>query len=369
MLRFCLLTAAALCAFTAAPAFAEPGYDDPADAIVLTYVPAYKPVDVEALPYDRLTHICHAFATANPDGSLLPGETMPQPRMMELAKQHNTKVLLSLGGAESDALLAPVAADPQKLARFIDEIIAYVVDHGYDGVDVDWEFPDSEASAAGMIKLVQGLDLALQQLEQETGRDYLMTRAVGGGWAYTHIPTEIFVDHFDFLNVMCYDNAGPWEEIAGHHSVLNPSPQAQRLGFGTVQSALNHWKVERGVPVSQLVLGLPAYARGFKNTERYGTIEKNSDDHTVYSYGEIVGLMYQGWAVDRLENGEPWLIAPDGSEVIGFDDPASISEKAKWAAEQGLAGVFFWEASQDLLPDGSTPLLDAAVTAFRPDKR
>lgn len=335
--------------------------------IVLTYVPAFKPVDLEALPYDKLTHICHAFATAAPDGSLRLAAHMPAPGLIERAHEHGVKVLLSIGGSASDPLLAPVAADTEKLARFVDQIIGYVAAQGYDGVDVDWEFPDSEASARGFIRLVEALRSGLEALEESSGRTYLMSRAVGGGWAYKHIPTSVFVDNFDFLNVMGYDCTGPWSDIAGHHAPIRPAAIAAGKPIVTVETLLNHWRVERGIPGSQLVLGLPCYGRGFKEADMYGTVAKRSSAHTAYAYSELVALMHEGWQTRRLDNGELWLIAPDGSEIIGFDDPESIARKCRWAQSLGLAGVFFWEASQGLMPDGSTPLVDAAVKALAPD--
>jgi chitinase len=126
---------------------------------------------------------------------------------------------------------------------------------------------------------------------------------------------------------------------------------------------LDHWRVERGIPASKLVLGLPAYGRGFKGAKRYGHVEKNSSAHTSYGYNELMQRASQGWTIKHLDNGEAWLIAPDQSEIIGFDDPAAITAKCQWAGELGLGGVFFWEGTQDIMPDGSTPLLDAAASA------
>ena len=363
---FAMLTVAlaAIATLYSTRAAAESGASADARPILLTYVPAFKSFDHADLPYDKLTHICHAFASASPEGEFEIAEFMPAPQLIDMAHRRGVKVLLSLGGAESDALLAPVAADPEKLERFIDSVIEFVVEQNYDGVDLDWEFPDSEASAKGMILMVEALRARLDTLSHEEDRQYLLTRAVGGGWAYKHIPTEVFVDNFDFLNVMGYDCAGPWHSVAAHNAPLTPASIAGDQPVDSVTALLDHWRVERGIPESKLVLGLPAYGRGFIGAQMYGPVTKDPAVHTAHSYSELVQLMQDGWQTRRLENGEVWLIAPDQSQIIGFDDPESIAMKSRWAVDQSLAGVFFWEASMDIMPDGSNPLIDAAAGAF-----
>jgi chitinase len=60
----------------------------------------------------------------------------------------------------------------------------------------------------------------------------------------------------------------------------------------------------------------------------------------------------------------PWLIAPDKSTVIGYDDAQSIALKTEWARKQGFKGVFFWQINGDRMPDGSNPLQEASKKAL-----
>ncbi|MEZ6189881.1 MAG: glycoside hydrolase family 18 protein [Phycisphaerales bacterium] len=329
--------------------------------ILLAYLPAWVDSTPDQVPLDKLTHICHAFIKADTQGHLIPERAMPNRPLIDAAHKHGVKVLISVGGSESDAFLAPVAADPAKLDLFVHELIDYVKSNDYDGIDLDWEFPNSEASAQGLIRMIALLRQSIDKLEADTARDYLLTRAVGGAWAYTYIPTEVFRDNFDFLNVMCYDCTGPWAELAGHHSPLTASIEGAKHNVATAEQTLKHWRDERGLPTSMLVMGLPAYGRGFRGVEMFGTVEKNSDAHTTYTYADLDRKMAEGWTVKRMDNGAPWLVAPDGSEIVGFDDPESIRMKTRWAVGKGLAGVFFWEATQDRLTDNTHPLIEAAA--------
>lgn len=336
--------------------------------ILLAYLPAWVESTPDQVPLNKLTHICHAFIKADAQGHLVPERAMPNRPLIDAAHEHGVKVLISVGGSESDAFLAPVSADPAKLDLFVNELIDYVKTHDYDGIDLDWEFPNSEASARGLIRMIALLRQAIDKLEADSGRKYLLTRAVGGAWAYTHIPTEVFRDSFDFLNVMCYDCTGPWAELAGHHSPLTASTEGAKHNVATAEQTLKHWRDERGLPASMLVMGMPAYGRGFRGVEMFDTVENNSDAHTTYTYAELARKMAGGWTVKRMDNGAPWLVAPDGSEIVGFDDPESVQMKTKWAMSQGLAGVFFWEATQDRLTDNSHPLIEAAAEIIESTK-
>ncbi len=73
----------------------------------------------------------------------------------------------------------------------------------------------------------------------------------------------------------------------------------------------------------------------------------------------------QGWTRQRgRRDQEPWLISPDRSIVIGYDDAESITIKTEWILKQGFRGVFFWQIAGDRLPDGTNPLQQAARKAL-----
>lgn len=333
--------------------------------ILLAYLPGWRELNLDAVPWDHLTHLCHAFVRGTPEGELVTSANLPSRELTDRAHRAGVQVLLSIGGARSDGYLNPIAADPDRLARFVSQVVKIVEDNGYDGVDLDWEHPDSESSAQGMIDMVRALRGALGECQAGTGKRYLFTAAVTGEWAYRHIPTEVFRDHFDFLNVMTYDLAGSWSRYAGHHAPLGLSSQAKEVGAKSIETSINHWLVDRGLPPSRLVLGLPAYGRGFRGIPHpYAPITKDPDKHTEYGYSELAKKIAQGWTVQRLDNGEPWLVSPDRSEFIGFDDPDSIRQKTIWALGKGLRGVFFWQVLADRLPDGSHPLIESAHQAL-----
>jgi chitinase len=122
--------------------------------------------------------------------------------------------------------------------------------------------------------------------------------------------------------------------------------------------------VDRGIPASRLAVGLPLYGRTFAVSEPYAPMKKSTRRPAVRGggYRNIERLINdKSWTRkwdDETKN--PWAIAPDGSAVIAFDDAESLSIKTDWAMKQGFRGVFFWQISDDQMPDRRFPLQEAA---------
>lgn len=193
---------------------------------------------VDEIQYDRLTHINYAFLIPNEDGSVRP---LFSPRklaqLIASAHENGVKVLLSIGGWGYDGQFEALAADPASRARLIDEVVKQVEKRGFDGADMDWEYPDVGESAHNFVALMQELSAAMH------GRGKLTTAAVValGPNAESILP-EVF-DCVDFLNIMAYD--GPDENHSSYQYAVD---------------ALDYWR-GRGLPRAKAVLGLPFYGR------------------------------------------------------------------------------------------------------------
>lgn len=328
--------------------------------IVLGYIPSWNEIDYQELPWDRMTHAAHAFVGAKEDGSLVPNDGVPDAQLAKAAHEHGVKLLLSIGGAASDAYLNPMAHNPESLQRFIVGMIEAVEANDYDGIDLDWEHPETDQANQGYVRLMTGLRAALDGLsEKHDGRAYLLTAAVNG-WR-SDVEGEVFAANCDFVNVMTYDIIGPWSNYLGHAARLTVSDtDIQNDSNLSIETAMKFWSQTKGVPREKLLVGLPFYARGFRDLKPYSVNEELSAElHTIYLYNELAPKLDQGWTRQwSAENKVPWMTSPSGDESIGYDDPESIAGKVRWAQDHGY-GVIIWAIGQDRLQDGSYPLMQA----------
>jgi len=317
----------------------------------------------EKINFRLYTHLCHAFVVADEDGQLRPSRTCPSRELALDAHQAHVQILLSLGGWGWDKQFASIVSRPETLDRYVTSVLKLVEDYDYDGLDLDWEYPDTQEEIAGFERLSRLFRKQLDELGQKKGRRLLLTMAAAANpptlkW----LTNEVLLETMDWVNVMTYDFAGDWTSYAGHHSPLFASSKQPGTPRSTELSL--KYLLERGMPANRLAVGLPLYGKGFGVAEPYASTKTAAKGGVPRGgdYRNIARLLKEeGWKRtwdDETKN--PWATAPGGAAVIGYDDAESISLKTAWAVQQGFRGVFFWQIGGDLLPDGTNPLQEAA---------
>lgn len=284
-----LLSAAAL--VRAAP----PGFK------VVGYMPTWQG-DVTAIQYSKLTHVIMAFALPQDDGSLsgIPAAKLAQ--MVPLAHAAGTKVFLALGGGTNgDKGWLGATQDSASRAALAASCMKAVRDHDLDGIDFDWEYPDGAEQVAAFNAAVKLLSAQLRAEGKQISAAVTMT-----DWPMSFPTKELFA-HFDFLNIMIYDNPPPHSTIA--HA----------------RSSIEYWIKYRKLPREKFVLGCPFY---------------NSAGQT---YRAMVAADPAAAQVDT-----------DGKE--DYNSLPTIRKKTTLAMDS-VGGIMFWELSQDAT--GSLSLLSA----------
>ena len=315
------------------------------------------------------THICHAFVVADEEGNILPRRGIPSREFTGEAHQAGVKVILSVGGWGWDKQFAAMVSKPEAENRYVKSVMGMVDEYDYDGIDLDWEYPDTEQEVVGFERLARRFRRQLDQLGRKKERSMLQTMAVSANpRTLKWLSNEILLETMDWINVMTYDFAGNWTPYAGHHSPLFASSKQPVGSPVSTELSMKHLVEERGLPANRLAVGIPLYGRGFAVSRPYAMKKEASKKDASKevrvpkgNYSNLHKLQNEDhWTRqwdDETKN--PWLISPDESMVMGYDDAQSVSIKTQWAMEQGFRGVFFWQIGGDLLPDGGNPLQEA----------
>ena len=315
--------------------------------IVHGYYPAWRRDShpPEQFDFSRLNRVGHCFAYPSEEGELIIPAEVQDPALVSAVHAAGAEVSLVLGGWGQCEGFSPTCADPAKRARFVGELAAAVSAMGYDGVEIDWEYPADPNDR-------DNLTLCVAELRAALGPDREIALAVpasawGGQWFANDLLT-----HADRLHVMTYDFAGSWSSESGHHSGLRPD------GCSTPHSmsqSLTYW-LERGVERSDLVLGVPFYGRSFNSDSLCQPFTTSGDA----SYADLLKLISskawrRKWSTDARV---PWLEERDGPGLWSYEDPRSVREKAKFVLKEKVAGVMIWEITHDVV-DGQHLLLEA----------
>ncbi len=163
----------------------------------------------EKIHYGMYTHLCHAFVVADEQGNIKPNKQVPSRDVAKAAHAAGVKVLLSVGGWGWDGQFAAMVADPAAEARYLDAVLRLVDEFDYDGVDVDWEYPDTLQEIKGFSSLARSLRSRLDELGQRKGRPMVLTMAASASpdtlkW----LDAGLLLETLDWIHVMTYDSAG-----------------------------------------------------------------------------------------------------------------------------------------------------------------
>ena len=334
---------------------------DQTQPVVMGYYPSWNSgLSPEKINYHLFTHIVHAFITPEKDGSLHTEGNLPSRVLTKLAHDAHVKALLAIGGENSGAALSALTRNAKAADVFIKNVSRMAQDYGYDGIDLDWEYPE-EGDSDNMVHFLHMLRAELVTWNPHA----LITMPVpatefGSKWFDARMAGEV-----DFIQIMSYELHGPWKDGAhyshsGHNSPLRETDLDPIDGHKqSFQKFVDYW-VAKGYPKSKMLVGIACFGHGFM-VDGFAKVPVIASKHADINYKDLKPLLAAGWVRHwDAQAVVPWLSSPKGDEIITYDDPQSASAKGAWAREAGLRGIFFWEISQDYV-DGRNELVEPAI--------
>ena len=200
------------------------------------------------LPGDQITHVLYAFLKPMQDGSIRfmdnwsNFEYSPQDQdnntieggIRQIAefkqKYRHVKVLASIGGWTFSDQFSQIAADPNKRLNFARTAAAICSHYGFDGIDIDWEYPGSPGATNNFSKddptnfvlLLRDLKTQLIEAAQADKQTtpYLLSAALPASKdKYSLLDLKALGKELDLLLPMTYDLAGMgWSTTTAHQS-------------------------------------------------------------------------------------------------------------------------------------------------------
>lgn len=274
-----------------------------------------------------------------------------------LKHQHrNLKILLSIGGWTYSANFAPAASTPEKRATFAASAITLLKDCGFDGLDVDWEYPQNEGEAVDYVALLkvtrEALDVYAASRNLAKGQFELTVACPAGPQNYERLKIKQMDKYLDFWNLMAYDYAGSWDRVAAHQANMFPDRKTPSTTPFSMQQAVEAY-VRAGVSRQKMVLGCPLYGRAFvgvtgrgKPGDGYtGGVGEGSWENGVWDW-KVLPKEGHKVHIDK-ECGASWSFDEGSRTLISFDNEELVRLKAEYVKEGGLGGVMWWESSGD----------------------
>ena len=228
---------------------------------------------------------------------------------------------------------------------------------GFDGVDVDWEYPGAP-DRGGQKEDTDNYVLLLKTMRQtfdSSGNKFGITfTAPSSYWYLRWFNLPGMIKYVDWINLMSYDLHGVWDAnnpigsiVQGHTNLTEIKTAAQLF-----------WRVN--VPPAKLVLGFGFYGRSFTladpgctepGCQFSGASDPGPCSATggVLNYYEIMNIL-KGTASKKRAAITPTHdktaavnhFTFDNDQWVSYDDAVTLKQKTDWANSVGLGGAFIW---------------------------
>jgi chitinase len=320
------------------------------------------------IDYSALTHIIHVslepstsppYYTKHPEFEVGWDGVAYQSDLISRTHAAGKKIILGLGSNATG--FSYITSDETRMATYVDNVITYAKSKGYDGVDLDWEFPEGASGMQAHAALLKALRAKLDQWMPRgilTAAVYIKATSV----AYDVAAISEYVDQ---ANVMGYDMSGNWGDLpvhAGFNTALY-APQLPGYPWGNVDAGIQNW-LAAGLPAAKMGLGLSFLAYKWD-----GVSEPNQTGVTQVSrthYFDIVGMYYSPLRYRWNDTAKvPYLSNTNPDWFISYDDPQSLTIKVDYAKSKGLGGVMIWELWEGYIPSQPEGQRDPLLQAIK----
>ncbi|MBO7181343.1 MAG: glycoside hydrolase family 18 protein, partial [Kiritimatiellae bacterium] len=290
--------------------------------------------------YDVVSEVIFFYMGVNGDGSMY-YEYNEDSYRASLERLRDGRgelpVRIMLGIAHCAGGLSQATQNDEARANLVNQIVYYVEKFGFDGVDIDWEYPESNGDWEGFEKLVAELRPRLFELDN----GQMVSSAMSNYKLWNNTVNLVGLhQQFDFFNTMTYDQ-GP---VEGQDSFAGHSP------WWLHHESKYLTTVVLGLPPIKANIGVPFYVNKHNSS---GYIDYNAQvgyDWVYYSHNQYIET------IDTF-----WL----GDSMYSYNSIKTIREKGLDLRNNGF-GVMIWAYECDIPYDNPKSLARALASVIRP---
>ncbi|GKT64295.1 chitinase [Colletotrichum tofieldiae] len=320
------------------------------------------------IPLGYYTHIFYSFALIDPKSfHVAPMDAETASHYDEVtalkAKQSGLEVWIAIGGwAMNDpgpfrTAFSDMAASEANQDAFFDSLVTFLLQHNFDGVDLDWEYPVAE-DRGGVEADFKNFSNMLRRLRahlNRSGKRFGVSLTLPASYWYLRGFDIVNLEpHIDFFNVMTYDIHGTWDSTVrsmGPYAFAHTNLTEIDLGLELLwRNNINPERVNMGLGFygrsftmkdpSCMAAGCE-FTEGARGGECTGT-------PGVLSAAEIVKILKRDDARMTLDEAAAvQIVTWDSDQWVSWDDQTTLKMKQDFANRRCLGGTMVWAIDLD----------------------
>ncbi|ORZ33348.1 glycoside hydrolase superfamily [Catenaria anguillulae PL171] len=353
------------------------------DGTVTMQGPTFTPAGRDSIPKamqrsmgNRDTRRCEC------QGTCLRGE-LYQTFLLKQQYPH-LKTIMSIGGWTWSDNFSVAMSSQATRKRAIDTSAALMDEFGFDGLDIDWEFPSTakDTKEFPFWKFsdndYDNLALFFTEARAAYNGKYSLTAATPGfifkGKPESWVAFGRSVDH---MLVMAYEYQHGQPRTWGGGTLRATAGDSDVEKKNNVEYGLSTY-LERGIPKEKLVVGIPLYGTGysglssnaaFRGIPGFGAPTSGLKPLEPTAYNVLLDRFSKGKWTRTVDTQRGIVVYFDGSNVWFVDGPETVKMKAQWAKDQGFNGVMLWNSAQDMKADHPDSLISAISSVYPVDTK
>ncbi|KAI4089159.1 MAG: hypothetical protein LQ339_008601 [Xanthoria mediterranea] len=241
---------------------------------------------------------------------------------------------------------------------FISGLINFMDTYGFDGVDLDWEYPAADdgggvdTDTAKYVLLAQEMKSAF---DSKYGLSITLPTLPMSYWYLQHFDLKGIHGSIDWFNLMAYDLHGTWDA----QSIFVGPYITPHTNITEIDAGLDLlWRA--GLTLDKVVMGEGWYGRSFTlkdpSCNRSNGICQFSGGANAGPCSNAVGILDYQEIQDIIKSNNlnpvhdkkaavKW-ITWDGNQWVSYDDDDTFQQKREFASSRCLDGLMVWAMDQ-----------------------
>ncbi|KAI8254607.1 Chitotriosidase-1 [Colletotrichum sp. SAR11_239] len=216
------------------------------------------------------THLFFSFAFIDPAAFTIatahPDDVPLMKEFTDLSKDGNLQTWIAVGGfdmsnpeAATHKTWSEMVASKENRAAFIASVKTYMDTHGFQGVDLDWEYPGAPERGGNKLADTRNLALLVKEMRAAYGTAYGISLTLAPDYWYLRwFDAKAMEPYVDFFGFMAYDLHGSWDaDVLALGKKVRGQADIQEISKNTVPLWFD------GLNPAKLNFGLAMYGRGY----------------------------------------------------------------------------------------------------------